>query len=133
VAHTSAQRVLPELDAAGIVETRRYRDQAIYDLRADHALGPSLAALFDDELHLDETMIAFVRRLARDRGRVVRVRLRRSVEGEAFVTLNGRGLEGFAARMLVERLEDELADTFGEVVDIAVEARTPSALRGLMD
>ncbi|MGH2684315.1 MAG: hypothetical protein ACRDJP_02480 [Actinomycetota bacterium] len=88
---------------------------------------------FDDELHLDEAMIAFVRRRARERGRVLQVHLRRSAEDEAFLALNGRGLEGFEAQLWVEGLRQELAEVFGESVDVAVEARRPSALRGLMD
>jgi hypothetical protein len=89
--------------------------------------------LFDDELHIDEALIAFVRRRAREQGRVIRVSFRRSGHGDAFISLNGRGMEGFAAQLWVEGLRNELAELFGESVDVAVEARRPSALRGLTD
>ena len=57
----------------------------MFGLNADHFLAPALAALFDDELHVDEGMIA------------------------------------------------EIAERFGEEVDLAIERRGPSALRGLGD
>ena len=57
----------------------------MFDLNADHFLAPALAALFDDELHVDEGVIA------------------------------------------------EIVERFGEEVDLAIERRGPSALRGLGD
>ena len=49
------------------------------------------------------------------------------------MTLNGRGLEDPLAGMWMNELVERLEQAFGEKVDVAVEQRQPSALRGLMD
>jgi hypothetical protein len=82
---------------------------------------------------VDEKVIAFIRGRARERGTVVRVVLRRSAEGVLVITLNGRGLDGWEARMWLDRLQGEIVERFGEEVDLAIERREPSALRGLGD
>ena len=133
VSKTSAIRVLPELETTGILDVRPVGNYRLYDLRRDHVLAGPLEALFDDELHADQAMVTFVRQRARDQGHVVKVRMWRSDSGEAFVTLNGRSLAGFRGQLWVERLVEEIENRFGEAVDVAVEARRPSALRGLMD
>lgn len=115
VSNSSAIRVLPELEATGILEMRRVGAYGLYDLRTD------------------QSAVSFIRHDARCHGYVVQVAFRRSEQGGAFVTLNGRGLEDPLGGMWVDGLVQRISEAFGESVDVAIEMRRPSALRGLMD
>lgn len=123
VSYPRTAKVLGELSGTGLVVRHRTRWGAIYELNDAHFLAPQLWAIFDDELHVLESVQGYVRGEARRTRRAVRIRLEPGIGHDLDVVMTSAGRFGPEDKRWFEELEEEIGQRFG--LDVRVAARDP--------